>query len=275
MNFFLKIGIILYVLFVVFIEAKKEVVLGKLKHCVLKVVVASCLIAQPSIAFFGTGALGVISTIFTSVIPAISSVGGLVGNVMGTVDRLQELAEKGKKLLSDLGVFDAARFEDQLKFIDDFYGDIDTLTFDYRRLDREFSQLYNTQQGESFEENFGRWKQQSRNSILQAMRSHGVITGSKDKTRQVSELLRAMRKAEGETQVMQVVAEISAIQTRQLEELQHLLAFDSRAKHSMLMQQIKWEHEALMQSYHLRTGWSEKGETRGLVALPDLGETVP
>ena len=235
--------------------------------------IASCLIAQPSAAFIGASA--VLGTIFTAVVPAIASVGSVVGNVMSTVGGLQELAEKGKRLLSDLGFFGLDRFEDQLKFIDDFYGDVDTLTFNYRRLDREFNKLYNTQEGESFEENFEGWQKQSRHSILQAMRSHGVITGSKEKGKQVSELLRVMRKAEGETQVMQAIAEISAIQTRQLEELQHLLAFDSRAKHSMLMKQIKWEHEAFMQSYHLRTGWSKKREARGLTALPDLGKTVP
>ncbi|MEM7403566.1 MAG: hypothetical protein AAF310_06160 [Myxococcota bacterium] len=70
--------------------------------------------------------------------PAIAAVSTTVGTVITTVKSIKALAEKGKKLLSDMGFFSEERFEEQLGFIDDFYANVDTLTFDYRSLDGEF-----------------------------------------------------------------------------------------------------------------------------------------
>ncbi|MEM7403567.1 MAG: hypothetical protein AAF310_06165 [Myxococcota bacterium] len=41
------------------------------------------------------------------------------------------------------------------------------------------------------------------------------------------------------------------------------------------MKQIQWEYAALIQSYHLRMGWADSMQTRGMSKLPDLGETAP
>lgn len=178
------------------------------------------------------------------------------------------------KSLESLGWKDPYALQRHLDFFNSLKGRADTLTYNYKNLDSNFRRLYSTKD-KPIDKKLDDWSKQTETSIQASMKSHGSIQESNKKMETVSNLIDKQRSAQGDLAAIQVLGELIAIQSRQLEELKTIIALDSRAKQSRMMEDKSIEKARAEQSRHLMKDFKKPMKAkRPMKKFPSLGTGV-
>jgi len=180
---------------------------------------------------------------------------------------------KQLQTLSQLGWQDSYKLQQHLEFFDSLRGKVDTLMFDYRQMDNRFRDLYSTKDA-PVSKKLADWNAQTERSILAAMKAHGAVNNSEATLRSVSNLIEKQRRAQGDLAAIQTLGELSAIQTRQMEELKTIVALDSRAKQSQLMEEKSQKKAQKDFENYLMSDVNKKEKLKPMRKLPKLGEGI-
>lgn len=192
------------------------------------------------------------------------------------IEQMTADAERWKKQLQslrELGWEDSYKLRQHLDYFDSVKGKVDSLAFDYREMDRRFNNLY-SRKGEPFEKKFADWNKQTDDSIRAAMTSHGALKDSRRTIVSVAELVEKQRRAQGDLAAIQTLGELAAIQSRQLEDLKTVIALDSRAKQSQLMEERSHKKTSKDFEAFLMSDVGKKEKARPMRKLPKLGEAI-
>lgn len=198
-----------------------------------------------------------------------------LAQVENQVEQMRRDAEYMKnqlQSLKELGWQDSYKFQKHLDFLDSLKGRTDTLTYNYKNVDANFRRLYATKD-KPIDKKLDDWSTQTETSLQKAMKSHGAIEDSKKKMESVSSLIDKQRQAQGDLAAIQVLGELMAIQSRQLEELKTIITLDSRAKQSRMMEDKSIEKARAEQSKHLMKDFKKPMKAkRPMTQFPSLGK---
>ena len=176
--------------------------------------------------------------------------------------------------LGSLGFEDVYRLDEHIKRISGFQEGIRKISYRYRSIDAQFEKLYGPSK-KPFKKRFKAWEKQTDQSIKEAMKAHGLIDTSRKRLWKIDDLIAKQRKAKGDLAALQVLAEINAEQARQMNDLTHIIAADSRAKQSQIMEKRSSEKGAREASMRLLDGFNVHKKSRPLSYLPTLGKRAP
>ena len=192
-----------------------------------------------------------------------------IKNQMEQMDREIRWMIERTKSLKDIGFNDWNKIEKHLRFLDEFNRLTDSLTFGYKNISSNIDRLYKTSK-EPFGNRYEKWQEQKYNSIKKAMVAHGVLENSKTQMGKVSSLIKSSRTSKNDKQVLETVAELNAIHAQQLDELKTIIATDSRAKQSALMEETSKEHAMRETDQQFMKGFGKKKKEKQLTRLPSL-----
>lgn len=179
--------------------------------------------------------------------------------------------------LDQLGWKDPYTLQRHLDFFNSLKSRANTLTYNYKSLDSNFRRLYSTKDKptDKIDKKLDDWSKQTETSIQASMKSHGAIEDSNKKMETVSSLIDKQRKAQGDLAAIQVLGELMAIHSRQLEELKTIITLDSRAKQSRMMEDKSIEKARAEQSRHLMKDFKKPMKAkRPMKKFPSLGTGV-
>ncbi|MBL4818870.1 MAG: hypothetical protein JKY15_06530 [Deltaproteobacteria bacterium] len=192
-------------------------------------------------------------------------------------EQMQQEAEHfGRQVqsLSEIGWQDTYKLEQQLRYFGSLQRRAKALAFKYKLIDQDFNRLYSTK-NDSVEKKMNAWDKQTENSIRDSMKSHSVLNDSKRKMQSVSDLLKAQRRAQGNLAALQTLGELTGIMARQIEELKTIVAMDSRAKQSQLMEDRALKKAAKEYGKHVMKDFAKPRKAkRPLKRLPTLGQSA-
>ena len=193
-------------------------------------------------------------------------------NQIKQMERELEYTTRQLQSLKELGWNDPYALQRHLEFFQSLKNRSDTLTYNYKNLDSNFRRLYSTKD-KPIDKRLDDWSQQTETSIQASMKSHGAVDDSKKKMETVSSLIEKQRRAQGDLAAIQVLGELMAIQSRQLEELKTIITLDSRAKQSRMMEDKSIEKARVEQSRHLMKDFNKPMKAkRPMTKFPSLGK---
>lgn len=193
-------------------------------------------------------------------------------NQVEQMKRDAEYTARQLQSLKELGFKDQYSLERHLEFFDSLKWKTQALTYNYKSLDSNFRRLYSTKD-KPIDKKLDDWSAQTESSIQASMKSHGAVEDSNKKMESVSDLIEKQRKAQGDLAAIQTLCELSAIQSRQLEELKTIITLDSRAKQSQMMEGKSIEKARAEQSRHLMKDFKKPMKAKKpLKKFPSLGK---
>ena len=211
------------------------------------------------------------ANLFQNTITAVKAAAQLE-NQIRQMERDAKYMAQQLESLGQLGWKDPYTLQRHLDFFDSLKGRTDTLTYNYKNLDSNFRRLYGSKD-KPIDKKLDDWSTQTEISIHKAMKSHGSIEDSNKKMESVSSLIDKQRKAQGDLAAIQVLGELMAIHSRQLEELKTIITLDSRAKQSRMMEDKSIEKARAEQSKHLMKDFKKPMKAkRPMTKFPSLGK---
>lgn len=190
-----------------------------------------------------------------------------------TKNQIERELKAAKSVLSRMGKLNPDSVDSLARQIKQFRLGVRGIGYGYQNVSKQFDRLYAT--NGDFTKKLEAWQKQSDNSVKDAMSSHGLLQNSQENMKDLNEVLQAKRNSESEAEALQAMGEINAIQSRQLADLSQMIASDSRAKQSVLMEKRSLDKKQRAEAEELMKNFNEHETSMPLTHLPPLGTTAP
>jgi P-type conjugative transfer protein TrbJ len=147
-----------------------------------------------------------------------------------------------------------------------------SIGYTYEDVSNQFERVY--KKGGKFSQKFKDWQKQSDESIKDAMVSQGLLEKSEKHMVDLDKVLEEKRHAKGNADTLQALGEINAIQSRQLADLNQIIATDARAKQSVIMEERSKDQEKKDTEARLMKDFNIHKKSKPMTRLPSLGQSV-
>lgn len=186
--------------------------------------------------------------------------------------RIEYQVKSAKRFSDKLQNFKYNNIRDLLRQLRSFRNRARAIGYSYQGIVNDFERLYG--KDGRFAKNFAAWQKQSDESVKDSMQAQGLLEKSDDHMHDLDKVMQAKMKSEGEAETLHAIGEINAIQTKQLNDLTHIIATDARARQSVVMEARAKEREQQAYEERLMHDFNDHQKSRPLSHFPSLGTTA-
>lgn len=204
---------------------------------------------------------------------SILSIAKQVEEMERNVKRVEFQVRSAQRFAEKLHGYKFSSIGDLLRDIRSFQYRTRSISYTYKSIVNQFEKTYG-KHGD-FSKNHSAWEKQSDDSIKDAMEAQGLVEKSDGHMRDLDRAVSAKNEAESDAETLQAIGEVNAIQSKQLNDLKHIIATDARARHSVIMEQRSKERELKNYEAHLMKDFNVHKKSRPLAYMPSLGSTAP
>lgn len=183
-------------------------------------------------------------------------------------DQITRELNAANRLVDTIKNLNINSYDDIRRKISMFRTKARSIGYTYDRIRKEMEKVYGAKG--DFKKRYQSWQKQTDESIKDAMVSHGVLLNSKQNIDDINAILKSNRLARAEKANLQALAEINAIQSRQLDLLTEIIATDSRAKQSALMEERAHKQSLLENERRMWKDFDKHEESHPLSSFPKL-----
>lgn len=196
-----------------------------------------------------------------------------IEDIERTAARIEYEINAAKRLAQRLKKFDLTSISSISRQINSLRSRARSIGYAYESVANQFEHFYG--RGGKFSPRFKQWQKQSDDSIKDAMVSQGLLERSEKHMVDLNKVVEDKRKAGGDSDTLQALGEINAIQSKQLADLSEIVATDARAKQSVIMEERAKQNELKDYEAHLMKDFNKHSKSRPLAYFPSLGTTAP
>lgn len=162
--------------------------------------------------------------------------------------------------------------EEMVGHINSFKARSRSIGYTYDGIAHQFDSFYG-QKGSK--KDYRSWQKQSDDSIKDAMVAQGRLEKSQNHMDDLNKVVAEKRNDPDQAATLQAIGEINAIQSKQLADLNEVVATDARAKQSVVMEERSKQKEMRDYEAHLMKDFNKHRKSRPLTHFPSLGTTAP
>jgi P-type conjugative transfer protein TrbJ len=162
--------------------------------------------------------------------------------------------------------------DDMIRNISSFRARSRSIGYTYDSISHQFDSFYGEK---GSKKDYRAWQKQSDDSIKDAMVAQGRLEKSEKHMVDLEHVVAEKRSDQDQAATLQAIGEINAIQSKQLADLNEVVATDSRAKQSVIMEERARQKELANYEAHLMKDFNVHRKSRPLTHFPSLGTTAP
>lgn len=196
-----------------------------------------------------------------------------IEDIERTAARIEYEINAAKRLGQRLKKFDLTSISSISRQINSLRSRARSIGYAYEGVANQFERFYG--RGGRFSPKFKDWQKQSDESIKDAMVSQGLLERSEKHMVDLDKVVEDKRNALGDSDTLQALGEINAIQSKQIADLSEIVATDARAKQSAMMEERSKQKDLQDYEAHLMKDFEKHGKSRPLTHFPSLGTTAP
>lgn len=201
-------------------------------------------------------------------------------SVLKQIDQLNQTAARieyevnaAQRLIKKLENLKITQIRDVTGLINSFRSRTRSIGYTYSRIGTQFERIYG-KFGDPPPKNHRAWRKQSDDSVKDAMESQGLLEKSEKHMDDLDKVVKIKNESKGDSDTLQAIGEINAIQSKQLADLSHVVATDARAKQSVIMEERAKKRELESYEAHLMKDFNVHRKSRPLTHFPSLGTTA-
>lgn len=212
-------------------------------------------------------------------VDAVTPVHDMVGQIQRAVTlgqqawRIKYEIEAAQRLLKNLGNLNLNSVGDLVNRFSQFKYRIRSIGYTYKGIANQFDSFYN--KDETISQKIVAWQGQSDDSIKEAMVSQGLVENSEDHMKELNKAVEHKRKSQGDSDTLQAIGEINAVQSKQLADMTEIIGTDARAKNSILMEERAKERERRKIEARLLRDFNDHKKSQPFTQFPSLGSAGP
>jgi P-type conjugative transfer protein TrbJ len=187
--------------------------------------------------------------------------------------RIKYEIQAAQRLLKNLGNLNLNSVGDLVNRFSQFKYRIRSIGYTYKGIANQFDSFYN--KDETISQKIVAWQGQSDDSIKEAMVSQGLVENSEDHMKELNKAVELKRKSKGDSDTLQAIGEINAVQSKQLADMTEIIGTDARAKNSVLMEERAKERERRRIEARLLRDFNEHKKSQPFTQFPSLGSAGP
>lgn len=196
-----------------------------------------------------------------------------VEDIKRTADRIKYEIDAAKRLGERLEKFDLTSISSIWRQINSLRSRARSIGYAYDSVANQFERFYG--KSGTFSAKYRDWQKQSDDSIKDAMVSQGLLERSQKHMVDLDKVVDDKRNSGGDSDTLQALGEINAIQSKQLADLSEIVATDARAKQSVIMEERAKDRKLKDYEAHLMKDFNKHKKSRPLAYFPSLGTTAP
>lgn len=196
-----------------------------------------------------------------------------IEDIERTAARVQFEISAAQRLVDRLKKLDLTSISSISRQINSLRSRARSIGYAYEGVANQFERFYG--RGGMFSPKLKDWQKQSDDSIKDAMVSQGLLERSEKHMVDLDKVVEDKRNSQGDSDTLQALGEINAIQSKQLADLSEIIATDARAKQSVIMEERSKQKNLQDYEAHLMKDFNVHRKSRPLTHFPSLGTTAP